>query len=408
MPRRSGPARWPLVLLAAAFAGLGILVVAQPDGKDEDAPPPDRDATAVVTTTTVETAAVEGDPDPIRVERGDYSITYRVEGFTDDGGAVIDLERRWVRVPYASRVETVPEDDEDAPPTFLQIGDFGILQTGREDEEPLVLHSEPSMAPGDVRIDVDLDAAIDAGVLEWRHEERTILERRCQVFRAGSPVDVATLSAPDDAEESWADLCLGDDGLLLQEEWIIAGNLFRRRTVVEIDESPRLTDDLFDATGTVADGPEGGSLTELTEASVPPGVAFYALESAPAGFTRRGRFGYSPPREVVDFSAAEPVKVALILDVYEDGAGGILVVANGGTSNYSALVEVGPDDATVDLGAIGPAEIVLGLRQNELRAGFERGRFLRVWGTLDIAELTSIARSLTATTDPNGQVTPKD
>lgn len=395
------------MVLALVFAGLGIFVLVQPAGDPGEATSGNEDGTAIVTPTTVVGRAVKGAPEPIRVERDGYAVTYRVEGFTDDGGAVIDLERRWVRPPYASRVETVPADDEEALPTFLQISDFGVLQTGREDEEPLVLRSEPAIAPGDVRVGADLDAALDAGVLEWRHEERTILDRRCQVFRAGSPVDVATLGPSDASEESWADLCIGDDGLMLQEEWIFGGEPFRRRTAVEIDTSPRLAAGLFDATGTVTDGPEGGLLTELTEASVPPGVAFYALEAAPTGFTRRGRFGYSPPREVVDLSAAEPAKVALILDVYEDGDGGILVVANGGTSNNSALVEVGPDDVTVDLGALGEAEIVLGLRQNELRVGFERGRFLRVWGTLDVAELTAVARSLTPTTDPNGQVTPK-
>lgn len=407
MARRTGPSRWPLVVLAVVFIGLGLLAVFVGDGDGGDAPPRDPDGAAIVTTTTVEGAAVSGDPDPIRVERGDYSITYRVEGFTDDGGAVVDLERRWVRPPYASRVETIPADDEDAPPTFLQISDFGILQTGREDEEPLVLRAEPAIAPGDVRINVDVDAAINAGVLEWRHGKRTILGRRCQVFRVGSPVDVATLSAPDESEKSWADLCIGDDGLLLQEEWVIAGKPFRRRTAIEVDASPRLTDDLFDATGLVTDGAETGALGELTADSVPPGVPFYELVAPPAGFTHRGRFGYSPPREVIDFSGAEATKVALILDVYEDDDGGILVVANGGTSDNSPLVEVGPDDATVDLGEVGPAEIVLGLRQNELRAGFERGRFLRVWGTLHIPDLTRVALTLRATTNSDGQVTPK-
>ncbi|HEX4904146.1 MAG TPA: hypothetical protein VFU93_01755 [Acidimicrobiales bacterium] len=408
MARRTGPSRWPLVVLAVVFIGLGLLALFGRGGDGgDDAAEETPAGTAVVTPTTIEGTPVEGDPEPIDPEHGDYAVTYRVEGFTAGGGAVVDVERRWVRAPYASRVETVPSGAKDADPTFVQVSDFGILQTGREDEAPVVLRTEPSVAPGDVRIDLDIDVAIDAGVLEWRREERTILRRRCQVFRAGGPVDVATLTPPDTEAETWADLCIADDGLLLQEEWVIDGEPFRRRTVVEVDDSPTLEDDLFVPLGEPADGPEGGSFAELTADSVPPDVAFYTLAAPPAGFRHRGRFGYSPPRAPLDVNQPEPSKVALILDVYEDDDGGMLVVANGGTSDNSTIVEVGPDDVTVDLGAVGQGEVVLGLHQNEVRAGFDHGRFLRVYGTLSIDELAVITRTLTVTTDPNGTVTAK-
>ena len=408
MARRTGPSRAPLVVLALVFIGMGLLALfGRSEGDDDvdgvDGPP----GTAVVTPTTIESTPVEGDHEPIEAEHGDYALTYRVEGFTNAGGAVVDLERRWVRPPYASRVETVPSGEVDADPTFVQISDFGILQTGREDEEPVVLRTEPTTAPGDVRIDVDVDAAIEAGVLEWRHEERTILDRRCQVFRAGGPVDVATLTPPDTASESWADLCISDGGLLLQEEWVIDGETFRRRTVIELDESPTIADELFEPVAEPSVGPESGSFAELTADSVPPGVAFYALPAPPAGFRHRGRFGYSPPRAPLDVNQPEPSKVALVLDVYEGDGGGLLVVANGGTSDNTPVVEVGPDDATVDLGPAGRGEVVLGLHQNEVRTGFDHGRFLRVYGTLSVDDLAAVARTLTVITDPDGTVTPK-
>ena len=407
MARRTGPSRWPLVVIAVVFVGLGLLALfgrADDDDGDEDDGPP---GTAVVTPTTIESTQVEGDPDPIALGGSPYAITYRVEGFTDDGGAVIDLEHRWVRPPYASRVETAPEGDDDAPPTFVQISDFGVVQTGREDESPAILRTEPSVAPGDVRIAADVEAATDAGVLEWRHEERTVLDRRCQVFRAGSPIDVATLAPPDADAEQWADICVSDDGLVLQEEWVIAGEPFRRRTAIEIDESPELDDELFVPGGQVGDGADVGALAELTADSVQPGVPFYALQRPPDGFRHRGRFGYTPPRGKLDFNQAEGPKIALILDVYEDGDGGVLVVANGGTSDHSALFEVGDDDRTLELGSVGQAEVVLGLRQNELRVAFDDGRFLRIWGNRSIDDLASVARTLSPTTDPNGTVTPK-
>lgn len=403
MTRRAGPARWPLYALALFFVALGVVALLQ-RGEDDGDETPDaavsEEDEMIVPTTTVPTEDVDGEPAPISITRASYRLTYRIEGFTADGGAIIDLEHRAVRPPYASRVETVPEGDDAA--SFLQISGFGVLHTGREGEVVSVLVAEPTVAPGDARVDIDIDAALAAGLLEWRHQQRTILGRRCQVFRAGSPIDIAEL-APQE-EDDWADLCIGDDGLVLQEEWVIGGDPFRRRTVVDLEVPVSIDDDEL-ATDEPDDSPMVGRLAELTPDSRPPGVAHYELALPPAGFHHRGRFGYSPPRGQSDPTKPDTAKVAVILDVFEDGSGAFVTVANGGTSDNSTLVEVGEDDAAVDLGHIGVAGVVLGLRQNELRVGFARGRFLRVYGTLPVAELATLARSLRVINDPDGAVT---
>ena len=410
MARRRGPARWPLVVLASAFVGLGAVALVGGRGDDSGsgrrsstAPATTEDSRAVVATTTVPSRQVSGDPEPISVVRDPYTLTYRIEGFTNDGGAVIDLERRWARPPYASRVETTPDDGDEV--SFLQISDFGALHTGREGEEPSILVAEPSAAPGDARVDIDMDAALEAGLVEWRHEERTILDRRCQVFRISAPMDIATLTPAKD--EDWADLCIGDDGLVLQEEWVIGGDPFRRRTVIELDESPRIDDDRF-ATAEPDDSPRVGTLGELTADSRPAGVVHHELAAPPEGFQHRGRYGYSPPRAEADPTRPEAAKVAMIIDVYEDAEGRFVAIANGGTSDNSATVQIGADAMTVDLGPLGTGEIALGLRHNEVRVGFDRGRFLRVFGTLPAHDLVALTRSLTAVNDPDGQVVAKD
>jgi hypothetical protein len=400
-----------LVLLLGGL-GIGTLLGGDDDGDDDGSAAGELDGgrTLVVTTTTVPTEPVDGDPTPIdRGPAGEYVLTYRVEGFAPEGGAVIDLERREVRAPYASRVETVADEgtEDDRPTFFLQVADFGVLQTGREDEDPAPLRVEPAVAAGSAQLALDVPAGIDAGVLEWRHEARTILDRRCEVYRTGGPVDVGALTAPDVDEQQWADLCVTADGLLLQEEWVIDGAPFRRRTAVELDESVELDDATFVPSGEVVDSAETGALAELTPDSMPPGAAFWSLPSAPDGFELRGRFGYSPPRGQADLGAIDQSKVALVLDVYEDGDGGLIVVANGGTSDNSTIVAVDPAGPTVDLGpALGVGEPVLGALQNEVRVGFDRGRFLRVWGTLPIDDLAALARTLVPTTDPDATITP--
>lgn len=396
-------------MLVLLFVGLGVGAVLGRDDDDDAAAPTEASGRElIVTTTTVVTEPVAGEPTPIvRGAMEDYVLTYRVEGFAPEGGAVIDLERREVRAPFASRTETVAEDDEGGPAFFLQVADFGVLQTGREDEEPAPLRVEPSVAPGSVQLALDVSAGVEAGVLEWRHEARTILDRRCEVFRTGGPVDVGALTAPDLEEQQWADLCVAADGLLLQEEWVIDGAPFRRRTAVDIDESASLDDARFVPSGEVVSSAETGALAELTPDSAPPGVAFWSLPSAPDGFTSRGRYGYSPPRGQADLGAFDQSKVALVLDVYEDGRGGLLVVANGGTSDNTDVVVVDPAKPTVDLGpTLGTGQSLLGALQNEVRVGFDRGRFLRVWGTLPLDDLVTITRTLTPTTDPDATLTP--
>jgi hypothetical protein len=388
-----GPARWPLVVLVVLLVALGIgTLVGGGDDDDDD----DEGAALIERPVSVPIADAPGEPSPVVARRGDVLVTYRVEGSTPDGGAVIDSETHVVRAPYESHVSTVPGEDADADATFLQIAAFGLLQTGFESQ----LVVEPAVAPGDVVVDVS--------DLEWRHQTRTVLDRTCQVFRNGSPVDVGRVEAATEADH--ADICVDEDGLLLHEEWVVSGAVFRVRIATSIDDSPSIDDELFTPTAPRPEGNEAGVLTELTPSSAPPGVDFYALPSAPDGFELRGRFGYAPPRSSAELNQLEPARVAMVLDVYDatDGSG-LVVVANGGTSDRSPFVAGDADDERVAVGgALGEAVVLRGLRQHELRVAFDHGRFLRVWGTLPVDDLTALAATLVPTNDPNATLTPVD
>ena len=389
-----------MVLLVALVVGAGVVLLGGGDGDDDDG----RSAAPAVDPTPLQVPSedVEGDATPITLDRRDIVVTYRVEGFTAEGGAVVDTERHWVRVPFESRVETVPGDgsdeDSDVEPTFLQIGGFGYLQTGRDAQAPAVLAVEPSIGAGDV--------FVDTSGLEFQQQRRTVLGETCQVFRNGGPVDVTIVSEPS---TQYADICVADDGLLLHEEWVIDNEVFRRRIAVDVDDDAEIDDSRFEPTGPMPNDPQSGVLTEVTADSQPPGVTFHWLPAPPEGFELRGRYGYTPPRAPLDVTQAEPPKVALVLDVYTDGDGGLLVVANGTTSDNRPIIEVGADDETVDLGpTIGTAAVLRGLHQHELRVPFDRGRFLRVWGTRPVEDLAVLARTLQPVTDPNATVTPVD
>ena len=383
-------------MLVLAALGVGALL----SRDDDDAEPVADDAGPTIEEPLeVPIEAIDGEPAPVEVVRTPVAITYRVEGFANEGGAVIDTERRWVRPPFESRVETTPGEDGEGAPTFLQIARFAEVQTGRESESPVILTVEPAVAPGVARVDVS--------ALEWRGQGRTVLERTCEVYRAGGPIDVASLEPPTD--ETWADLCVDETGLVLHEEWVVGGEVFRRRIAVDVDESPSLDGPLFTMTGVRAEGDAGGLLVEVTADSRPADVAHFELASSPEGFTHRGRYGFTPPRGQTEVNQPEPPRVASILDVYEDGAGGFVVVDNGGTTDRRPLFQTDAGATRVDLGPeLGTGEVVLGLRQAEVRVALDGGRFVRVWGTLPLRDLVALARTLVPVTDPNGAVTPID
>lgn len=401
---RRGAARWPLVVLAVVLVGGGIGASVFGGGGDEDDDAGPGGPTTEPGRSVEEAAAdapsrrVDGPMEPVGRPPESYEITYLVEGYATDG-VVVDVERRLVRLPFESRVTSGPSESPDEV-TFLQVAALGILQSSKEAS----LTSEPQIAPGSAHVVAD----VATSVLEWRHEVRTILDRDCQVVRAGGPIDVATLESPTDTD--FADLCVDEDGLVLQEEWFVGGDVFRRRTATELDTSPRISDADLTPTAAIPDGVPGGTFVEVTRDSRAPEATHWELPAAPDGFSLLGRYAFSPPRTDDGLSQFEVPRVAAILDVYADGEGGLVVVSNGGTANQSDLFTSGDDDGdeTVDLGGgLGVADVLRGLRQTEVRVGLERGRFVRLYGSPPAHELVTLASSLVPNDEP-GQVTPVD
>jgi hypothetical protein len=85
------------------------------------------------------------------------------------------------------------------------------------------------------------------------------------------------------------------------------------------------------------------------------------------------------------------------------------VVDRGGTLGGVASFETPKTATTLDAGAIGDVEVIVGLVTNELRVAMARGRYVRVVGTVPTTTLLAVARALhkvdggTLTVDPSGQ-----
>lgn len=256
----------------------------------------------------------------------------------------------------------------------------------------------PALATGDVRFGPALDQALADDQVEVR-ERRRVAGRECQVFRAGSSLQAGILSPYTKGAASFADVCVDEDGLVLEEVWTLNGKRVQRRVATEVQTDVDLRDERFalpDNPRTIPARDGGGSARPVDPASRPPG-AFRVLPDTdvPDGFTLAGRWAVVSPRLDVmrdPLSTGQPNSTSSLVDVYTRGAD-VLVVDRGAVTGTGALPEAEAAQP-VELGALGLGVAITDFRMNEVRsqAGAD---FVRVYGTLPIPLLIEAARALT-------------
>jgi hypothetical protein len=378
-------------LVAAAVVVLVsiVLAVALRGGDDDDGnvatPPADE---ALERFGSDEVDDVEPLPESDALDA--YRISYRV---TQRGVSHLTTEVLTVVRPFTSELETRDADDAR---TGVNRWAFGRVITGIGEEQPRVFAVGPNVGSYDLRPQISVDEAVERGLLD-RREQREVVGRRCQVYRAATTVSEGVLEPLDAASGEYADVCLDADGLLLEEWWVVDGNAIRQRVATAIaDEVPRgFGDGWSDEATSEPAGEGGGSVIRLLQGSAPPGV-FFEAPSAPAGFTHLGRYSVIPP-QAIDVQGADQYKaIASTADVWRSGVD-VLVLDQGGSLGGGAVFPPDPDNRTVDLPGIGTAEVVLGLSTNEVRIPRDGGKYVRVIGTLPSDDLLAFARTLVET-----------
>ena len=391
---------WPLVVLAAALAVGGILLVANgdrggdPDGRGDDG------ATATTTGADPERPQLDRvgseeveDGAPLAV--GDVPATYRITYRVRLPGAEPTTEVVTVRRPFESRVEVHSGARPAGDPTSVQESSFGMLAVASATQEPAVTVVGPAVASPDLRFDVALPAALEHGLLEPR-ERRRVAGRTCQVYRAGTSVTAGQLVAPSDEEH--ADACFDADGLLLEEWWITEGRTVRQRVAVAVETGVRVDDSIFELPRepTVPADEGGGGMRQLAAGSAPPGE-FFEVDAPPDGMSYRGRFAVVPtqPHQFVD-PARQGEILATTADVWVRGPD-FVAVDQGGTLGSSEVYAPDPDLPHVPVGALGEAELHVRLDRIEVRIHLSGNRFVRLYGTVPMEDLLAVARSLRRT-----------
>jgi hypothetical protein len=389
--RRRGPILLPVVLLAAVLIVGGLWSAL----RDDDGEPKQPVAPSVPAEPAIEPAGVHEGPaePPALLAAGDlmaYRLVYRVEAY-GSSGSIVDTEVHEVRRSFEARVETRTGEPPGTDLTTLSIWGFGFTEIGAPGQQRATLIGEPVLPGGEAGVTGDLTDAIDAGSLVYREQQQAILGRDCYRYRTGGPVDVVRLTEP--TRTDFADLCIDDAGLVLSESWVVKGQLFRRRTAVELDTDATFDDNRFQPTGTAPVFGEGGGLIgQVTPDSQFPDVVHWALPAPPEGFRHRGLYSFTPAAPTTAELGDGSTVLTGLSDVYESGADAVIIV-NGGTNDHTdAIGDVGGD--SVDLGDLGTGFVRRRARGAEILVRLDRGRFVKVHGTLPLDDLVAIARSL--------------
>ena len=344
---------------------------------------------------------------PTRVPRS-YEIHY-VSTDTARDPVAVSNEIRQVRRPFHARV-TTREGAEPGRGKVLgqRISNDTTLATAGADGKWLVLEVGPTLATGDLRFGPALDRALAEGDVVAR-ERRRVGGRTCQVFRAGSSLQAGSLTPYERGSSSYADVCIDDAGLVIEEVWVLDGKRVQRRLATAVREENDLDDGLFTlpteaARLSVQEG--GGSATALTLDSRPPGPFYELPEPArPPGFELVGRFALITPRlEVMrdPTNQSQPSSTTSVATVYVNGPD--VLVVDQGTLTGSATLPEAPTSRDVDLGLVGQGTAFSVFRTNEVRAR-RGGDYLRIYGTLALEQLLEVTRSLTVT--EGGTLTPR-
>jgi hypothetical protein len=295
-----------------------------------------------------------------------------------------------VRPPFDVRAERTIAGAADV----VEITTLGRRWTKQAEAAPLNIELPPMWAPPvPVRASALADA-IAGGVLE-RREGREVAGRRCQVFRSGERMTADRLTTPSPA--SHVDTCVDASGIVLEEVVVTDGRPTTRRLAIGVQAGAVVGDDAF----AIPDGPvlapqDGGGVTKPADPNARPVGASYELATPPDGFARVGRFVVVPPQpENFTNPQRAGYRRAATTDVYASG-GDVVVFEQGGTLEGSDAFEGQAAGKPVDTDPLPAGQAYFSGSGAEVRIRLGGGRYLRVMGTLPLAALVDLAKSLIA------------
>ena len=235
----------------------------------------------------------------------------------------------------------------------------------------------PTVALGDLRLSNSLDELVARGLFVVG-DRRQALGEQCQVYRTGSPLQSLKITAP--TESDYSDVCLTASGLILEEVTVVDGRLAQRLTATELDVDPFIDPAAFAMEGERVGPDQGGAeVTEIDRSAV-PAAGYWALDTAPGGFTHQGRY------------LVQAADGASHVDVYVRGTD-LLTVRQGAPAAEPDMSDTG-EGRDADLGTLGRGTVIIASIGTTVVAHPGAEAFVHVAGTVAPAELEAVAISL--------------
>lgn len=305
-----------------------------------------------------------------------YRVVYEVESFLA-GARTVTTDIVSVRRPFESRIDTLGG----GPPGAVRKGSVvsAFTYSGRVDDkgQSIAVSVRPVLAGGDLRFDGVLRALVDSGRLRSR-DRRQVLGRECHVYRSREPITGPGVEAPTADEHT--DTCIDAAGLILEDVWVVDGEVLRRRRAVEVDTDPVFDDGVFSVD---TEAPAAGEQVTALEPTNRPLPTVWELGVEPAGFEHQGRYAV--------VLGAPPAAAVTLTDVYTSGPHVVLV-----EQHDQAGDPAGTDPAarSVTAGELGPATVTSSVGGTVVEARPGGTQFVRVSGTIAAAEVLALARGL--------------
>jgi len=325
---------------------------------------------------------------PILARPSSYQIIYQVTATT--GSTTQSWEVLTVRRPFSSSDIVYGADPAVAatPPRSATWFDVDGLYT--LDGTGTVRHvagRQPGLSGSDQALGIELDALVTHKQARDLGRTMTVAGRRCRVYRFLEP-PVGPIKALTGTDHD--DLCIDADGLVLSEHWLLHGRPVFDRAAVRV-RTGAVTDPLTPAGAKPLPG--GGQTATAT-----PGADANAPVAPPPA-----PVGFRPARtDVFTLPAPNGNGVQAQSTVWAFTRGGDVISVEAGFEaggHYPWDEQPTPTDS-ITLPGLGKATTALRSDGPEVRVPLGTGRWVRVRGTVPLAELVSYARRLTAARRP--------
>lgn len=315
-----------------------------------------------------------------------YQITYRAVA-SATGAATTSWEVLTVHRPFASSDLTYQADPRREPGQTPQkatwFGTDELYTLDATDVVRAVAGRQPGPSGSDQALGVELGDLVSRRLAAPEDTER-VAGRACRVYRFFEPPGGAIRKLDGSANHD--DLCIDGSGLVLTERWTLDGRLVFRRDAVQVTIGERP-----DPMGTAGAQPlPGGQQAATVTKGVDPHAPI-AAPPTPAGFR-----AFGPEELTVPDPAGQGVIARSTVWAFTRGPDVISVEAGeerGGTLPWSNQPTV---TAPLRLPGLGRATTALRSDGPEIRVALPGGSWVRIRGTVPLAQLVSYARTLPA------------